>query len=281
LRSRLDQGLEGEDPLSYPDMRNAMTSDKVIGKSGFKAETVKAAVGVSTDKTYQLLALACLFIAEGRRDRRSLLTHLLLMDLIAAGVTYGSAGTKVRTLARAVDIPKSSAGNWAEYGGLSAAGDSPLSQKDAVADMKAASEETEVGSNRYFDNTVSIATQWLAHYFTSPKFQVETCKPDNVRPEALGTRLDKHLDSTIEAPQTKGTLKKKGREKVSAFERRVERERERMKTELRGVPNEIKAYIGTMFDVRLRNARKSQDEAEAFTPLDPKAGIERLRGAVA
>ncbi len=273
-------GLVGEDPLSYPGMRTAIGSGGAIGSSGFKAESVKAAVGVSTDQTYELLALACLFIAEGRRDRHSLLTHLLLMDLIADGVTYGSAGNKVRTLSRAVDIPKNTVKKWAEYGGLSAAGDSPFSQKDAVKQMKQATEDTEVGTNRYFDKTISIATQWVAHYFSSPKFKVETCKPTDIRPGTLGTKLDSHIDTTIEARKTAGTLKKKNREKARQFDSRVRLERERMAERLRGVPNEVKSYIGTMFNVRLKNAQNSHETAATFTAFDPKTDMKDLRAAV-
>jgi hypothetical protein len=243
-------GLLDENPLTYPDMgRNIGNADVNVALGGVNPATVKSAVGTATANKYELLALAALFLAEGRRNPTTLLTHLLLMDLIEARVKFGSGNNKVRTLRRAVDISGASAAKLGRYG-TTAYGDSPLAHEGAVKDARAVARDAETEDSRYRDKTISIAVQWVAHYFSSPQFLVEPCKPSDVRPDQVRGRLETYATS-----QTVN-MKKKSSEKARQFERRKEATIEQnMEAAQSGVRNAIVAFIQTLFNTRLKFAK--------------------------
>lgn len=85
-------GLVDETPLNYPDMGRKIATPSANTATATQASSVKTAVGVSASNKYDLLALAALFIAEGRRNRLTLATHPLLMDLIEDQVAFGPGG---------------------------------------------------------------------------------------------------------------------------------------------------------------------------------------------
>ena len=122
-------GLVGEDPLSYPDM-GGLGPGRNVPVPTVKASDVKAAVGLSTTNKYDLLALASLFIAEGRRDRLTLLTHLLLMDLIEDRVSFGQHREQVPVPPRTVDVSGVSQTKLKDYKTTNL-GDSPMAHKGA------------------------------------------------------------------------------------------------------------------------------------------------------
>jgi hypothetical protein len=146
-------GLVGEDTLSYPAMAKEIDGTSNVALSNVNAANVKKLTGVSTSKKYEILALATLFIAEGRRNRATLLTHLLLMDLIEDQTPFGQSGRK-RTLRRAIDVSGAKAEKLKAYD-TSAMGDSPLSHEGAVKDSRTSGNAEDTGDSRYKDKTIS------------------------------------------------------------------------------------------------------------------------------
>jgi hypothetical protein len=190
-------GLKDGKTLSYPDMRDEM--EEAPADPAIKSAEVKAATGVATSNKYELLAIVCLFIAEGRRDRISLVTHLLLCDLISDEVKYGSGGAKTRSLASAVDKDKNFTGN---YDGGTAAGDSPMSQKGAVGNAHESHNEVRVGrkpqKNRYYDKTNSLLAQWFAAKYSNPNYTLLACRPtDEARLRAVEEKKDSFVEGNI------------------------------------------------------------------------------------
>jgi hypothetical protein len=200
-------GLKDGATLSYPDMRDAM--ETAAPDPAIKSAEVKAATGVAASNKYELLAIVCLFIAEGRRDRISLVTHLLLCDLISDQVKYGSGGAKTRSLATAVDKDKSFT---AKYDGATAAGDSPMSQKGAVGNAHGSHNdvrfERKPQKNRYYDKTNSLLAQWFAAKYSNPNYTLMACRPDDeARLRAIDDKMEAFLVAKGEAETKKKSEK--------------------------------------------------------------------------
>jgi hypothetical protein len=265
-------GLVGEDTLSYPTMAKQIDGTSNVALSNVNAANVKKTTGVSTTKKYEVLALATLFIAEGRRNRTTLLTHLLLMDLIEDQTPFGQAGRK-RTLRRAIDVSEAKAEKLKSYG-TSAMGDSPLSHEGAVKDSRTSSNAEDTGDSRYKDKTISLAVQWVVAHFASEEFHIESCKPTDLRPGALELKLQDYLDLQVQ------NLKKKGRETKVVFASRVEATKVQNRGKLENsVKNTVLAYIRTMFDLRLTFARGTQETAASFGAM-PSTDASSLYSAV-
>jgi hypothetical protein len=273
-------GLLDEGPLSYPSMGTQIDStDANVPLTAVNKETVQKAVGTGTTNKYEVLALAALFIAEGRRERPSLLTHLLLMDLIEDKVTFGQAQNKTRTIRRAVDISGATAEKLNRYK-TTAIGDSPLAHKGAVKDSHLANNPNSTDITRYGDKTTSLAVQWVAKYFSSPQFTLEPCKPTDLRPG----QVQETLDGYAAAEGGRGLARKtKQKETVNAFESRKGKVIGRYaETNLRGVPKAILTFIQTMFDLRLEFAAggRKVPAGEAKYGKMGEQNLTKLRAAV-
>ncbi len=235
-------GLKGDDTLSYPKMRLKLNTPHV--GPPIKSAEVKAATGVAASNRHELLAIACLFIAEGRRDLTSLVTHLLLCDLISDQVKYGSGGAKTRSLASAVDKKKNFENN---YAGATAAGDSPMSQKGAVANAKVSHEEVQGNrtpqGNRYYDKTNSLLAQWFAAKYSNPNCTLLACRPtDEAMLRAVEEKKQAFLDDKIENPQ------KKNREKLWQAK---ERARKQWEPKVAGLKAQVLAELAAMLKLKI------------------------------
>jgi hypothetical protein len=265
-------GLVGEDTLSYPSMAKQIDGASNVAISNVNAANVKKSTGVSTTKKYEVLALATLFIAEGRRNRVTLLTHLLLMDLIEDQTPFGQSGRK-RTLRRAIDVSEAKAEKLKAYG-TSAMGDSPLSHEGAVKDAHTSNHAEDTGDSRYKDKTISLAVQWVVAHFASPEFHLESCKPTDLRPDALEVKLQDYLSQQVL------NLKKKSSEKKGQFDRRVEATKEQKRGTLENsFKNAVMAYIRSMFDLRLQFAKGTQETAASYGNM-PSTDASPLYNAV-
>lgn len=249
-------GLKDGKTLSYPDMRDEM--EKAAPDPAIKSAEVKAVTGVAASNKYELLAIACLFIAEGRRDRISLVTHLLLCDLISDQVKYGSGGAKTRSLASAVDKDKSFT---AKYDGATAAGDSPMSQKGAVDNAHKTHNDVRVGGtpqkNRYYDKTNSLLAQWFAAKYSSPNYTLLACRPtDEARLRAVEEKKTSFVDGKIDA-----LTFKKG---TAASKKRIAEARERNQWEpkLEALKAQVLAELSAMLKAKL--SKVSGGEATGF-----------------
>jgi hypothetical protein len=263
-------GLKNGGTLSYPDMRKAIESAQA--DPDIKPDVVKAATGIAATNRFEMLAIACLFLAEGRRDRVSLLTHLILADLVADQVKYGSGGQKVRTLRTAIDKQK---GYGEKYEGVTAAGDSPMSQKGAVKQAEEVWREYGFGrdaaKNRYLDKTISLVAQWFAQYYESPNYWLEACRPaDVVRLSAIGAKPDAYVDQQIS-----GMTFKKG---TKASKKRVEeaRLRKQLEPQLHGLKAQVMAELSAMIKAKIDRAAAGQGGSFSFES-DKKADTKLLK----
>lgn len=252
-------GLRDEDTLSYPDMREAMAQEPA--DPTIRAEEVKAATGIAASNRIELLAIACLFVAEGRRDVMSLVSHLLLCDLITDQVKYGSGGNKTRSLASAVDKGKDFS---KKYTGVTAAGDSPMSQKGAVAQAHTSNFATErrmghepakpSGANRYFNKTVSLLAQWFAAKYSNPNYVLAACRPeDEVKLASIDERVESFL--SIKAKEEK---KKKSEKAWQA----QQRGRNRWQPELQALKTRVLAELSAMLKAKVEKV--AAGEATGF-----------------
>jgi hypothetical protein len=270
-------GLKDGATLSYPDMRKAI--EATAAEQGIKSDEVKAATGIAATNRYEMLAIACLFLAEGRRDRVSLVTHLILADLIADEVKYGSGGQKVRTLRTAIDKTKKADHYTGKYEGVTAAGDSPMSQKGAVDHGGEAWREYGFGrdaaKNRYLDKTISLVAQWFAQYYDSPNYWLEACRPADVaRLSLIGAKPANYIDTQIN-----GLTFKKG---TKAGKKRQEeaRLRNRLEPQLHGLKDQVLAELSAMIQVKIERAAAGQGGSASFVS-DKTADTKLLKTVLA
>lgn len=267
-------GLKNGGTLSYPDMRRAI--EAAAAEADIRSDEVKAATGIAATNRYEMLAIACLFLAEGRRDRVSLLTHLILADLIADQVKYGSGGQKVRTLRTAIDKKQ---GYTAKYEGVTAAGDSPMSQKGAVKQAEEVWREYGFGrdaaKNRYLDKTISLVAQWFAQYYDSPNYRLEACRPSDVAQlSQVGARPGAYVEAQIN-----GLTFKKGT-KASKKRQEEARLRSRLEPQLHGLKDQVLAELSAMIKVKIERAAGGQGGRFTFES-DKKADTRLLKAVLA
>ena len=248
-------GLKGQTPLSYPDM--AATIKDAAADAAIKSDAIKKAFGIGASNKYEVLAIACLFIAEGRRDTASILTHLMLFDLIAAEVKYGQG--KTRSLPTAIDkgTDDSKRNFVGRYKDVTAAGDSPMSQKGAVKQAQSAREgHASNGPNRYTDKTISLAVRWIVNYYPGDNYILLACRPGD---EGALETIDRKVTTFIEAKQEEAVQalkeKKKGK-KVLASDRRKEESRAfaQFNPMLNGLKVQVLTQISSMIDLRIAHA---------------------------
>lgn len=267
-------GLKDGATLSYPDMARAMRDAPV--DTAIKSADIKNAVGVTANSKVEVLAVACLFIAEGRRDRTSLITHLILCDLISGEVKYGSAGTKTRSLRTAVDKGKSYVDR---YTGVTASGDSPMSQKGAVAHAGSSHNETQFArrptENRYFDKTISLVVQWVAHYYDSPSLVLVACAPgDEAGLKQIDAKVEEYIEEQVESI-TFSRNTKAGRRNLLKGQKRNQ-----LTEQTGGVKQQVLSELASMLRLKLEKSEAGTAGDFKFTS-DKMPGTEVLKKALA
>jgi hypothetical protein len=266
--------LAGAESLSYPAMGKAISSAQP--SPGTPGGTVKSAVGTAPANATEMLAIAALFIAEGRRSRPSIITHLMLCDLISDQIKYGRTG-KVRTLLNAIDKPIKQKGNV--YLGMTNLGDSPMAQNEAVDQANKTNNSSETGSlmakTRYFDKTVSLCAQWVAAYYESEKFILKACSPADdagAIDAANVNKMSKHIEAKKEVLRT--TLKSTNSK--SGFENKWPRQRNSLEAsewkKFNGVKPLVLSQIQNMLASKLDKALAG--EASGFTFATDDVGFD-------
>ncbi|HUN39867.1 MAG TPA: hypothetical protein VMU81_06225 [Acetobacteraceae bacterium] len=276
-------GVDGSATLSYPAMARSLANPSAAVAT---APNVKQAVGVLPQNANELLAIAALFIAEGRRSRPSIVTHLLLCDLITDQVTYGTGG-KLRSLSKTLDKASGNQNFLTTYRGLTAAGDSPMSQNDAVDQFKKTNMSIQSGAmvsqSRYFDKTVSLVVQWVVNYFVSSNYEMTACDPgDDVSSasSAIAKKIETHIAETLETARTE----LRGKSTPSAFKNKWPKERSKVesaaRSKLDGLQPMILAQVNNMLKAKFDKAIAG--DASGFTfdagriDFDPKVLVKVL-----
>jgi hypothetical protein len=113
----------------------------------------------------------------------------------------------------------------------------------------------------------------VAH-FASPEFHLEAIKPTDLRPGALEEKLGAFLNTQV------ANLTRTKREKQGVFNNRVATNKDKKRGTLENsIKNTVMAYIRSMFDLRLKFAKGTQDTAASFGAM-PSTDASGLYNAV-